>query len=304
MTKTIRGRQIVAGMPFVLMTLAQMSTSATLAKANLSVASKPDANQSSDAPVEVPKYEVSTIKPGTGDGRIMLMFTPDGVSIAGVPMQMILREAFGTEDDRIVGAPAWVKSTKYDIQAKVDPADAPKLDKLKMDERRSMLVPLLVDRFNLKYHHETRVMPLYALIIAKGGLKMRESKPDDPAENDGHGQHMLRYMGRGHIESTGTGAPLLARILSEQLGRSVVDKTGLAGNYDFTLQWTPDDAPPPGPGGAGGAGGGPPRGDDASDAVGPSLFTAVQEQLGLKLESDKGPMDVIVIDHIDLPSAN
>lgn len=88
-------------------------------------------------------------------------------------MQMILREAFLTEDDRIVGAPGWVKSTKFNIQAKVDAAEAPKLEHLTIDQRRSMLVPLLVDRFNLKYHHETREIPVYSLVIAKGGVRMK-----------------------------------------------------------------------------------------------------------------------------------
>ena len=108
-------------------------------------------------------------------------------------------------------------------------------------------------------------------------------------------------MGRGNIESEGTNTQMLARVLSGQLGRTVTDKTGLTGNYDFTLQWTPDDATPPMPGGADG---GPPHNETGTDAVGPSLFTALQEQLGLKLESTKGMADVIVIDHIDAPSEN
>jgi uncharacterized protein (TIGR03435 family) len=112
---------------------------------------------------------------------------------------------------------------------------------------------------------------------------------------------MMRLMGRGHFEAEGGNTQMLARVLSQQLGRTVVDKTGLTGAYDYTLQWTPDDASPPGPGGADG---GPPRNENQTDAAGPSLFTAVQEQLGLKLQSEKGPADVIVIDHIDLPSEN
>jgi uncharacterized protein (TIGR03435 family) len=112
---------------------------------------------------------------------------------------------------------------------------------------------------------------------------------------------MMRFMGRGHLESEGTNTEMLARFLSQQLGRTVVDKTGLSAIYDFTLQWTPDDAPPPMPGSADG---GPPHSEGGSDAVGPSLFTALQEQLGLKLEPTKGAVDVIVIDHIDPPSEN
>jgi uncharacterized protein (TIGR03435 family) len=231
---------------------------------------------------------------------------------------MLLREAFRVEDDRIIGAPGWVKTNRYDVQAKVSPEDAPKLDKLKLEERRSMLLPLLVERFNLKYHHETRELPTYSLVVAKGGPKLKPSaiqdpppspKPPDagapprPDEAGGNNppRHMMRLMGRGHFEAEGGNTQMLARVLSQQLGRTVVDKTGLTGAYDYTLQWTPDDASPPGPGGADG---GPPRNENQTDAAGPSLFTAVQEQLGLKLQSEKGPADVIVIDHIDLPSEN
>jgi uncharacterized protein (TIGR03435 family) len=110
-------------------------------------------------------------------------------------------------------------------------------------------------------------------------------------------------MGNGGIESQGTSLEGLIQALSPQVGRTIIDKTGLTGYYDYTLKWTPDNSPPPM---AGGPEGGPPRGDagSAPDAGGPSLFTAIQEQLGLKLEPQKGPVDVIVIDHIDPPSPN
>jgi bla regulator protein blaR1 len=269
---------------------------------------------------DVPKYDVATIKPSSSssDGRIMMMFTPDGISISGVPLQMIVRDAFHVEEDRILGAPGWVKTNRYDIQAKVAPEDAPKLEKLKMEQRQAMLLPLLVERFNLKYHHETRELPSYSLMVAKGGPKLKPSAVPDPPPSsnppdaagtprpgDGPGNNqprrMLRFMGRGHLEAEGGNTEMLARVLSQQLGRTVVDKTGLTGTYDYTLQWTPDDAPPSAPGGADG---GPPHNEGGTDAASPSLFTAVQEQLGLKLQSEKGQADVIVIDHIDLPSEN
>jgi uncharacterized protein (TIGR03435 family) len=196
----------------------------------------------------------------------------------------------------------------------VSPEDAPKLDKLQPEERRSMLVPLLVERFNLKYHHETRELPGYMLAVARGGPKIKLSEVQPPpadakAPEPGTGnpphnppqRRMLRMMGRGHLEAEGSSTEMLARVLSEQLGRTVIDKTGLTGAYDYSLQWTPDDAPPPMPGGADG---GQPHNDNAGQGVGPSLLTAVQEQLGLKLESTRGAADVIVIDHIDLPSEN
>jgi uncharacterized protein (TIGR03435 family) len=277
-------------------------------------------SQPAAAGLDLPKFEVATIKPSKGDdGRTMMMFTPDGISIHGVAMKMLIREAFGVEDERILGEPSWVKN-RFDVEAKVDAEDAPKLKNLKIDQRRAMMLPLLQDRFNLKYHHETRELPIYALVVAKSGVKMRPGAPDDPPKPDDPQKadapplkpdapakekprmgHSLMMNGRGHIESTGTTITMLAHSLSRELGRSVEDKTGLTGNYDYTLQWTPDDAGMPMGGGNDAA---PGKGDTSPDAGGPSLFTAIEEQLGLKLESTKSSVDVIVIDHIDLPSEN
>jgi uncharacterized protein (TIGR03435 family) len=242
----------------------------------------------------------------------VLQVTPDGTSIHGIPVQMLMRFAFGVEADRIIGAPSWAQSNRYDIEAKVAPEDAPKLDKLKAEDRRAMLLPLLVERFNLKYHHETREMPMYTLVVAKGGPKLTESKaepspsPDDPPGAAGAPKGPMNMRGKmmmmpGRIESQGSTLEMLAHSLSPQLGHTVIDKTGLTGKYDYTLQWTPDEGMTPTPGGAGG---GPPHEENAVQGGGPSLFTAVEEQLGLKIESTKGQVDVIVIDHLDLPSAN
>jgi bla regulator protein blaR1 len=276
------------------------------------------AAQSSGNPADLPKYDVSSIKPyKAGDGRVNMMLSPDGVSLHGVPMRMLLPEAFGVEEDRILGEPAWAKSNRYDIEAKVAPEDAPKLKDLKVDQRNAMMLQLLVDRFNLKYHHEKRELPMYALVVAKDGLKMKPTKPDpdpDPSEKDAQiggapkagdgqqspmGRHML-MMHPGHLESTGTSTEMLAHLLSRQLSRTVVDKTGLSGEYDFTLDYTPDNMPMP----PHGASEGGPKPEMQVDPGGPSIFTAVEEQLGLKLEATKGMVDVIVIDHIDLPTEN
>lgn len=293
---------------------AQANPSTTLAlKSNGS----PAPAQGADAKGDLPKFEVATIKPTKeDDGRTMMMFTPDGISIHGVPMKMLLRESFGVEDDRILGEPSWVK-TRYDVEAKVDAEDAPKLKNFKIDQRRAMMLPLLQDRFNLKYHHETRDLTIYALVVAKGGLKMKESAPDPPKSDDAKpdappkpdpggpngpprlGRHSLMMNGRGHLESTGTTMTMLVHVLASQLGRTVEDKTGLTANYDYTLQWTPDDVGTPMGGDAG-----PGKSDVSPDAGGPTLLTALEEQLGLKLESNKTTVDVIVIDRIDPPSEN
>lgn len=268
-----------------------------------------------DAPADIPKFEVASIKPDkAGEMKITFHFTPDGVTLEGITAQMMLTQAFNVEDDRIIGAPGWAKSDRFDVQAKVAPEDAPRLDQLQRDERFAMLQPLLEDRFNLKFHHESREMPVYVLVVAKGGSKM---KPADADEGDLKGGPNTATPGRkmpgmmmrpGALEARRAGMDILAHVLSMQVGRTVIDKTGLAGNYDFSLHFTPENMPPrigpgPGPGapdGAGPAADGPPP----PDASGPDIFTAVQEQLGLKLESEKGPVDVIVIDHIDKPSEN
>jgi uncharacterized protein (TIGR03435 family) len=172
-----------------------------------------------------------------------------------------------------------------------------------------MLQPLLADRFQLKVHTEVRDLPVLTLVIAKGGPKLHEAKPGDTYPNglkdfngQGGGPGMM-LMRPGQL--TGQGLPLssLARVLTQQLGSTVQDKTGLTGKYDLTLQWTPDrngsampGAPEPGLQGPGSGG--------STDASGPSIFSAIQEQLGLKLESQKGPVEVLVIDHVETPSEN
>ena len=160
--------------------------------------------------------------------------------------------------------------------------------------------------------HETKELPVYALVVAKDGPKLHEAKPGDTYPNgikgpdgtrDTPGTGLMR-MGRGPANrSRGSHGVPWCIMLSEQLGRTVLDQTGLKGNYDFTLQWTPDQsqaAMPMGPeGGKPGADNAPPP-----ESSGPSIFTAIQEQLGLKLESTKGPVEFLVIDHIERPSEN
>jgi uncharacterized protein (TIGR03435 family) len=262
--------------------------------------------------VALPAWDVSTVKPSSPDERgLMIQFTPDGIKIKNVPLWFIVREAFGLENDRLVGGPGWSRTSSFDIEGKVAPEDAPKLKAMKIDEKRQMVVTLLEERFGMKFHHETRDLPMYELVVARGGVKMQASKPTNPDDPPSPppapgqlpklGRHSLMMNGRGHIESTGTDMSSLARVLSGQLGRTVVDKTGLTGDFDYKLDWTPDEMAP-----AMTKSGNPTPGDNppSQDAVGPSLFTALEEQLGLKLDSTKGPSDVIVIDELDQPTAN
>jgi uncharacterized protein (TIGR03435 family) len=160
-----------------------------------------------------------------------------------------------------------------------------RVEPLTFEQRRTMFQQILADRFKLVAHHETRELPIYQLTIGKNGSKLKESAPDDPASTKPSRKGIMFGPGRGKVTATGGSLSMFITALSRQLGRIIVDKTGLTGRYDFTLEWTPDDAAP-------------------SDQSGPGIFTAIQEQLGLKLEPTKGPVDVIVIDHIEKPSAN
>jgi bla regulator protein blaR1 len=270
------------------------------------------APQSADPPTETFSYEVASIKPEkSGSMMFRVMNTPDGFT-ATTTVQMLIRIAYGIEENQISGAPGWVGSEKYEVEAKMDQATADKVRKLGAPPqaepvRQHMLQVLLADRLKLTTHRETKELPIYSLVVAKGGSKLHEAKPGDTYPNgikgpDGRpvppGSHFMR-MGRGELTAQGLGMDDIAHLLTRQTGRTVVDNTGLKGNYDFTLHWTPDQiAPTPnGPGSAG------PDSSTSSES-GPSIFTAIQEQLGLKLESQKGPVEILVIDHVERPSEN
>jgi len=242
------------------------------------------------APAPLPQFAVATVKPTRhGNGMSLLQMTPDGIRIENLPLQEMLRVAFGMQDDRILGEPDWANVERFDVEAKVDDSDVAKLGTLTIDQRREMLVPLLIDRFGLKFHREQRDLPIYNLVIARGGAKLKESNAE-------LSQRQFRPVGRGQLESIGFPVKALIPILSRQLGRTVFDETGLTGLYDYTLQWTPDDRFGPFPSGSN---------EDADSASKPDLFTALREQLGLDLKSQKGSVEVVVIDHVSrLPSEN
>ena len=161
-------------------------------------------------------------------------------------------------------------------------------------QRRLMMQAMLADRFKLKVHHETKELPMYSLVIAKGGFKLKEADPNDTYPNgvkgpDGVGHSGMMMFLNGVLKAQGVPISNLANSLSLQVHRLVVDKTGLTGKYDFSLAWTADGVTP----------------DNGLGAeTWPSLFTALQEQLGLKLEPTKGMVDTIVVDHVEMPSEN
>jgi len=239
------------------------------------------------------------------------MYSPDGLSATGGTVQMLIMSAYGISPHQISGAPSWLNSEGYDIEAKMDSSTADELRKLSDDERRDqrqrMLQALLADRFKLTIHHESKELPVYALVVAKDGPKFQEAKPGDAYPNgikgpDGHSGMGTMMVGNGTL--TGQGVPLmnLVRFLTRELGRTVIDKTGLTSKYDFTLKWTEERQAPMFRGTEGSQPG--TGGTAAPESSGPSIFTAVQEQLGLKLESEKGPVEILIIDHVEKPSEN
>ena len=249
------------------------------------------------------EYEVASIKPNksNGQGSYGITTEPDGLTATNTALIMLIQSAYGIFNrDRIVAAPGWVDTERYDVAAKIEASVVDDLQKRSPNQisaaRNQMLQALLADRFMLALHRETRELTVYSLVVAKNGPKIRESKPIDAAPSGSNGRSgrgglapgMTARSGsiKGHSVTLGSFADFLAA----QLSRPVLDRTGLTSLYDLDLQWTPDDnelQSPPG-----------------SAPNGPAIFTAIQEQLGLKLESGKGPVEVIVIDHIERPSGN
>lgn len=283
------------------------------------VGQAPAAGSAQSAPMSTlptsASFEVASIKPNhSGEMRFFVSWQPGRFNATGMTVKFLITMAYDVKEFQVSGGPSWVNSERYDIDAKEPDSIAQEVDKLPREQRRpladSMLQSLLADRFQLKLTHGTKDMPAYALVVAKNGPKLQEAKPvDTPADAQsapgGHPHGPMIRMGRGEINGQGIGLSFLASVLSQQLGRTVLDQTGLKSNYDVTLKWTPEQGEGmmmagPGPGG----GGPPPDGAPQPDASGPSVFTALQEQLGLRLEPTKAPAEVLTIDHVERPSEN
>ncbi|HEY2012675.1 MAG TPA: TIGR03435 family protein [Bryobacteraceae bacterium] len=253
-------------------------------------------------------FEVASVKPSAPDARgTSIEIQPGGgLRVSNAPLKMLLTVAFDVRDFQLSGGPGWISSDRYDIVARPErstnpdaaPPDPRKLSDAQLktmgEQMRERLRALLADRFQLTVHRENKEAPVYALVVAKNGPKLQV------AEEGKDGRRGMR-MGRGQLSGMSAPLSMLATTLSNQLGRPVLDRTGLSGKYDFKLEWTPD------PGQGEEKPGVPPPGVEAPpppDANGPSIFTALQEQLGLRLESQKGPMEIIVIDRVEKASEN
>lgn len=249
-------------------------------------------------------FEVATVKPldATNPHPPSVTISGDRFSATGMSVKELIKIAYDLNygaDQQVSGGPPWTQSERFDIEAKEDPALGEKLQKLSSEERgkqlREMLRGLLADRFKLQIHHASTELAVYELVTAKSGSKLMpsvaQSSPGN-AESSKKPRSWIRFAGKGLLEGNDADAPTLVTALSMQPeigGRLVIDRTGLTGKYDFTLKWTPDMG----------------QGADLPSAdAGPTLFTALQDELGLKLQPTKAPVDVIIIDHVELPSAN
>ncbi|MEP7304982.1 MAG: TIGR03435 family protein [Acidobacteriota bacterium] len=285
-----------------------------------------------------PAFEVASIKPNkSGDGRVNIGMQPGGrYTATNVTLGMLLGQAYrlqggpggapGNSNPQILNPPNWINSDHFDIVAKADgnapPGQFPELVK-----------SLLIERFKLAAHTESRELQVYALVLARSdgklGPSLRPASPECAAMIAARGRRggpppggpggpggpgrgaiagppqpgepmpcgMMRFA-PGNLAAGGTPISQLATSLVPWVNRIVVDKTGLTGPYEIDLKWTPDQIPGGGPG----PGGDPPPGIPPIDPNGPSIFTAVQEQLGLKLDSTRAPVEVLVIDHVEPPT--
>lgn len=234
-----------------------------------------------------PDFGVATVKPNdTGSGSTRISINDDLFQATNIRLDMALEVAFDIRRDQIVGLPHWAQVNHYDITAKVVDMTPEQLRGLSDTQRRAMLQSLLEQRFHLKSHIESRTLPLLKLTVDKGGIKFTEYQKPPEDQDDKKGN-----MTVNNEVMTATGIPMssLVRFLSSQTHMPVVDETGLKGNYNFSMKWQRDD-----------------QGSDAGlhDQGLPTLYAALPEQLGLKLESGKGPVDVLVVDNIDQPSGN
>jgi uncharacterized protein (TIGR03435 family) len=269
-------------------------------------------------------FEAASVKANKSGEPFIRFGSPPGRFIAtNAPLREIVRIAYGVQPFQLIGLPSWTESERFDITAKV-PGDAPPLGPPGSGAAASpisvMLRNLLVERFKMKAHSEQREMPIYVLVLARQDGKLGPSLKPSPVDcnalraaarggpppqalqgppKPGEAPQCGMFMSPASIGAGGVSMTALATALGQRLGRSVIDKTGLTGEYQFVLNFTPDQLP------AGGAspppGAAPLANGVPFDPNAPSLVTAIQEQLGLKLDSQRGSVDVVVVDSVERP---
>ena len=245
------------------------------------------------APAAIPpdlRFEVASLKPSAPGGRGGgIRPAPGGQRYVAnnIPIKAMIQVAYRVKAEQVVGGPAWLESDPYDMDAKAEKPSSG-------DELHVMLINMLADRMQLKFHHAKRDMRMYGLSVGQGGPKLTPHE----AANGGEPWIDVTQEKPLHMKMTATSVPLdyFAFRMAQLLDLPVVDLTGIHGGYDFTLEYTRD-LPPNFPEG------GRINGEEP-DTTGPTIFQAVKQQLGLELKPQRGPVDVIVIDHAEKPTAN
>jgi uncharacterized protein (TIGR03435 family) len=225
---------------------------------------------------EAQQFEVAVIRPTpptTTAGTSFNLFEGGRIKITNEPVKLLVRVAFQLPNAQIAGGPAWLDSDRYDIEAKTGLPEKPTPAQL-----GPMIRNLLEERFHLKYHRETRQLTVYALVPAKTGPKLKPAAPTESAGANTHGGPRS-----SQLVATATTMPLLATYIANRLERVVIDQTNLTGAYDFHLEWAQDPNP---------------------ESALPSLVTALHDQLGLTLQSQKAAVEVLVIDNLERPTEN
>jgi uncharacterized protein (TIGR03435 family) len=263
------------------------------------------------------KFDVASIKPGSSAGppnEVELHVLRDRAGASGhgtfhvrdLPLHLLIQLAYNARDYQIVGEPAWANSERYDVTAKTE-------NNASFEQMRPMLRSLLAERFNLALHRDTKELPVYELTVAKGGLKTQDAScvnrdPNGPpppfgSKLCGGVRSAMFPAGSSRLEGFGVPMSKLVEVLADRIGRIVVDKTGFSGTFNFQLDFSPEDAasiPKPAPTGAAG----PERPILGTNMQAPTIFAALQEQLGLRLQAVKGQVEVLVVDHVQRPSPN
>lgn len=258
-----------------------------------------------------PFFEVVSIKPVDPDSRsgiVGINIQPGRILASNCTLKTLIELAYGSDDHRLVGLPDWADSVTYDVDARINNATVDEVGKLNDDQRnrayQHMSQVMLFDRFQLKLHREVSEIPVYSLVVDKGGSKLRPAKPGDQYENGatspegavlGPGIVGFKADADMNAEVTGQAASMdmLVQKIRGWFSREVVNDTGLKGTYDFKFKfhWGKgvDRAP---------------EFDDPADSAGTDIFTALERQVGLKLVRRKGPVEILVVDHVTRPSSN
>lgn len=232
----------------------------------------------------LPSYDVTSIKvnnSGDGNSNMSISDSSDKLTAKNIPLEMMIEYAYDVKSDHIFGLSGPVKDAHFDVEAKVLAKEDGNPPKLTDQQLQAMMIPLLADRFHLKAHIEQKILPTYDLTVLRGGPKIKLSDvPGNESSINMNANNADRIL-NAKMASIAD----LAQMLSDLVHRQVIDKSSLTGRADMTLKWTADEAA-----------------DQGQPVL--SIFTALEEQLGLKLVPSKGPVETVVIDHIEMPTEN